>query len=76
MTRDEAIAFINDELGIQGGVTIRGDEVKCYLPDDEGGTYKAYLTAADCQALADAFGFLALGLETQVQGQAKGESDV
>jgi hypothetical protein len=65
MTADEAIDAVNTALGIQGVITTKGDEVKCWVPcDGDVGTNKTYLGVEECQSLADAFGFLAIHLET------------
>lgn len=51
---------INADLGIQAGVTFKGDELKCWTPDNEdGGVSKTYLSADDCDALALAFAAVA-----------------
>lgn len=73
MTAEEACVFINDQLRIAAAVTVRGDAVKCYVPEVDGPSVdKTYLSADDCQALADAFGFLALGLAAPSGCPAKG----
>lgn len=66
MTLAEAVEAINSALGIGGVITFRGDELKCWVPCDAGpGVNKTYLGVDECQALADAFGFLALHLEAK-----------
>lgn len=62
MTTDEALAHINEDLSLDLGCTIKGDELKGYRRDDEGGTSKFYLNAADCTALAEAFAVVAAAL--------------
>lgn len=59
----KATLAINEILDLQAGVTTCGRWVKCYTPDsDDPGLCKTYLEAAECQALADAFGALATAL--------------
>jgi len=63
MTPEEALAAVNEMLGIRGVVTVRGDEIKCWTQaEDEPGVTKTYLTRFDCAALADAFQVLAEAL--------------
>lgn len=63
MTTEEALMAINGTLNIQAGLTVLTRQVKCWtVSTEESGVDKTYLDAADCQALADAFGFLALNL--------------
>lgn len=74
MTADEAIAAINSALGIQGILTHKGDELKCWVPEDAGhGVNKTYLGVVECQDLADAFGFLALHLGAAASHKIKAE---
>lgn len=56
------IETVNELLRLDAVPTIRGDEVKFWRHDGEGGRCKGYLTAAECGRLADAFGNLALYL--------------
>lgn len=57
---DEALSAINVHLGIDAAVTHRGDEVKCWVPSEDGdGRSKCYLDAKDCEELARAFSVLA-----------------
>jgi hypothetical protein len=51
----DALTQINDRLSIAPGITHKGDEVKCYTPDDDGSVYKTYLDATACAYLANAF---------------------
>lgn len=67
MTAAEAIAKINDTLSLAGDVTKRGDEFKAWLPTGTGDVGKAYLNAAECSALAEAFGVLAATLAKGVE---------
>lgn len=63
MTREEMVEIINKELGLDGAITFRGDEFKCYTRDiEEGGVFKTYLTAETCRVLSTAFGNLAAAL--------------
>jgi hypothetical protein len=74
VTTEEAIEIVNASLHIDGAITHKGDEVKCYVRDiEEGGAHKRYLGVAECQELADAFGFLALKLDAAAQRQGKAE---
>lgn len=60
MTPDEALKTINSELRIQAVRTNTNQEIKCWTPsEDGGGVDKAYLSAADCRRLAEAFTVLA-----------------
>jgi hypothetical protein len=60
MTREEAILLINGYLSIDAAITVRGDEVKCWVADqDEGGRYKTYFDRRNCLDLARAFHVLA-----------------
>jgi hypothetical protein len=68
--RDGALAVVN-ELGIDAVVTCRGDMVKCYLPDEEGGRYKSYLSQDDCERLSSAFSALAGLLMAAAAGDAE-----
>lgn len=69
----EAIDVINDVLGLDGQITIRGDEFKCVTLDDERSTAKTYLDAADAWSLAVAFRRLgdALQASKEAPGGAK-----
>lgn len=50
------IDIINEVLHVAADRTLRGDEVKVWIPDDEGpGLMKSYLSVDDCDRLADAF---------------------
>ena len=72
MTHEEALTVIN-ELGIDGAVTHKGDELKCYVRDiDEGGVSKTYLTELDCMKISLAFLTLSNALRAwQHKGDAK-----
>lgn len=61
-TTEEAIEFINDELGIDGCVTVNNDCLK-YVRLYDGMPDKAYLTRVNCIKLASAFLILGLSLE-------------
>jgi hypothetical protein len=50
-----AVAVVNGHLDISAACTHRGDELKCWTPDDEGGRSQTYLDAKDCAELAEAF---------------------
>ncbi len=63
MKAEEAIAIVNEHLGLGAGITFKSNAVKFYAPDEEGGRSKAYLTAEDCFALAAAFKFLGSCIE-------------
>lgn len=58
-----ALDRINEILRIQAAVTVRGDEVRCYVPSDVG-IDKAYLGADQCDALGEAFVALAAELRS------------
>lgn len=52
----EAIRVINSHLGLELGLTARGDELKGVQPDtDEGGTCRFYLDKRCLEELAEAF---------------------
>lgn len=56
MNAGEALALINERLGLQAIITHRGDEVKCYPPNgDEPGVSKTYLDERTCMRLSLAF---------------------
>lgn len=61
-TLDQAIELLNERLGLDLRVTLRGDEVKGAFPDGDGGTSKGYLGAGDCAVCARAFETLAEAL--------------
>jgi hypothetical protein len=67
--KETALDTINDTLHINAKITVKFNEVKCTVPDpDEGGTMKAYLTAEECEDLAQAFSNLAVELRTHNRG--------
>ena len=64
MTQDESVWVINHELGLDGAITHKGDQLKCYTRDHaDGGVSKTYLDAEKCRVLAAAFGDLAASLD-------------
>jgi hypothetical protein len=66
---EAAVGVINEQLGIDGAITHKGDQLKCYTRDiEEGGVSKTYLGAAECQWLARAFAALA-ALFTRKEGE-------
>lgn len=65
---EAALDIINDQLGIQAAQTVKGDEVKCYVPDPEnGGVCKAYFDSRNCFELAECFEFLGTALRVIAQ---------
>jgi hypothetical protein len=61
--RTEAVVVVNSVLGLDGSITVKGDEFKCLVQDLEGtGFMKLYLNADDCERMADAFTALAAKL--------------
>jgi hypothetical protein len=59
MTTDQALATVNEALGIGAVVTIKGDQVKCWIADsEEPGVHKTYLGRDECSALSEAFATL------------------
>lgn len=63
MTLSEALRLVNEDLAISAGITHRGDELKCWVPDpDEGGLTERYLSADDCVRLSTAFISLSMTL--------------
>ena len=62
MSVDTAIHAVNDNLGVDAAITVRGDEVKYYVWNGEGGRDKTYLDGGDCRKLAAAFAVLAESL--------------
>lgn len=66
---EDALEAVNKMLGIDGVVTHKGDEIKCWTHDGEGGRSKAYLTKWDCAALASAFEALSYRLSSGGKGE-------
>ena len=66
MTSLQALIVVNDQLGIGANITAKGDEVKCWIGDDEN-----YLDDNDCRELAAAFAALAASLAPGDPGRSK-----
>lgn len=65
MTPLEAVKVINEHLGIGGAITHPGNELKCYVREEDGsGPYKRYFGSSECAALQDAFATLADALRS------------
>lgn len=62
-TVEDALAVVNVHLDIDAGMTTKGDEVKCWTWDGEGGRGKTYLSAGHCADLSAAFGILRAALK-------------
>lgn len=71
MTGTEAIETINHMLQLDGAVTVRGDELKCVLADEDGYFRKAYLDAGACRSLSAAFAALAESLQACKSSEGK-----
>lgn len=53
---DELLNELDDTLGVFPRLTVRRDEIKCWVPDrDAGGTCDVYLSVADVKRLSKAF---------------------
>jgi hypothetical protein len=66
-----ALALVNEHLGLQLGCVYKGDELKGWRNDEEGG-HKFYLTGDECARLSSSFAVLSHALKT---GSLKPERD-
>lgn len=66
----EALAAVNDALGIDADITVRGDEVKAYVSAEDGGRVKTYFGASECRKLSAAFANLAARLDATPAAQS------
>lgn len=57
---EELFDELDDLLGVFPRLTVRGDEIKCWVPDrDNGGTCDVYLSTGAVKRLSKVFGKIA-----------------